>query len=573
MVKLTRSSSLPNKSIVTKKIYQLVYNQCYVEEFLSENEEIRKLAIERLKERLEASPNDLLEQIPGLLGTIDKSIDPFVSLQIASIVSELFTNNPNVISVNFDQVINTISILADNELANDEDLLTGTTINLLTPLQNSLKLEDNLLKSFPTLIKLMGKQSSIKWSAYSPLANILMTNPVIAIPYAEDLLDVIEHFPQLLMILPNLYTSKPEAFQSKVDTLMKLYKSQPDQQLSIIGIIGDIAGEKQNLIIPYITNILPGLNSPMVSYQVMSILSSIATSDPMEVYPYVEQIKEAVILQPATMIEGANTLSLIARVSDHLATEILPVLFDWLDKANQTSIPLVLAEIRNIAEMNKDLLDPYMDKVRSFLDNPQEAIRDQANLIVNIIEGRDLISLSSQIDEQNAKISEIVNSLDDLRVYFDENLDLLKEFIAEIAKKLPIPVTFSTEGRIRKTLLLHFMCQIQTDRCLYPEDRTFTTETKIINRWLKIAFSTVKLGKAVLIPPSPGDAIKAVKEAYDSYKNNDDQDFLEFIKQPFLTSAEQDSLIEQLKEANFFGVFVYDSSQAGWNCIMCNPKS
>ncbi|MHA2097947.1 MAG: hypothetical protein ACW99A_04615 [Candidatus Kariarchaeaceae archaeon] len=543
-----------------------------MDDFLSNNEDARKEAIKQLKEKYDSNPTELIGEIPKLLQSVSKSEDPFVSLQIVSTVSDLLTAYPNEVDTNFNDIIETLNNLASYDLADDQDLLTGTTVKLLTPIQNSLKIEQKLVAAFPTLVKLMGKQSSVKWSAYLPIANVLMTNPTIAADFAEDLLDVIEQFPQLLMILPNLYTAKPKAFRSKMSILMNIHKSHPDQQSSIIRIIGDISKDDNTLVIPYLSDILPGLNSPMVSYQTMSILSNIASTDPLQVYPHIESIKQGVVIQPATMIEGANTLSLIARVSDNHAIEILPILFDWLNRADQTTLPLVLAEIRNIADMNKDLLTTYIEMVRKHADSPQEAIRDQAIMIIDLFEGRDIHSLAVQIDEQNKKISDIVHSLDDLRDYVDDNIDMMKDFIAEIAKKLPIPITFSTEGKIRKTLLLHFVCHTQTDRCLYPEDRAFTSETKIINRWLKIAFSAVKLGKAVILPPSAGDAVKAVKEAYDSYKDKKEDDFLDFIKQPFLTSSEQDSLINQLREANFFNVFVYDARYTDWNCIMCKSN-
>ena len=55
-----------------------------------------------------------------------------------------------------------------------------------------------------------------------------------------------------------------------------------------------------------------------------------------------------------------------------------------------------------------------------------------------------------------------------------------------------------------------------------------------------------------------------------AYREKDDKDYLAYISQPFLTSEEQDHLVEQLRNAKYFDVFQYDAQEAGWNCTMCN---
>ena len=154
----------------------------------------------------------------------------------------------------------------------------------------------------------------------------------------------------------------------------------------------------------------------------------------------------------------------------------------------------------------------------------------------------------------------------------DEHVAELKDFLAEIAKKLPIPQEFTSEGRLRKTLKLYFSCGCNNDRCLFPSDRAFTTETKEINKWIKVAVSAVKLGTSIA-SGSAGDAIGNVKEMYQDATGQADENFLAIVNEPFLTSVEQDYLINQLRDARYFDFFNYEAQSANWCCMMCKPAT
>jgi hypothetical protein len=85
--------------------------------------------------------------------------------------------------------------------------------------------------------------------------------------------------------------------------------------------------------------------------------------------------------------------------------------------------------------------------------------------------------------------------------------------------------------------------------------------------------SAVRIGKSIIFPIESGDAVDAVREAYDAYKDKNDKDFLAYISEPFLTSKEQDNLVNQLRDAQFFDVFNYIVETADWACIMCHPPA
>ena len=84
--------------------------------------------------------------------------------------------------------------------------------------------------------------------------------------------------------------------------------------------------------------------------------------------------------------------------------------------------------------------------------------------------------------------------------------------------------------------------------------------------------SAVKIGKAIMIPFDSGEAVDAVREAYNAYKDKGDRDFLTEFSEPFLTSEQQDNLINQLRDARYFDVFSFDPGTTGWSCMMCKPR-
>ena len=61
-----------------------------------------------------------------------------------------------------------------------------------------------------------------------------------------------------------------------------------------------------------------------------------------------------------------------------------------------------------------------------------------------------------------------------------------------------------------------------------------------------------------------------MKGLFSLYNKDDGEDFLTFISEPFLTSQEQDKLLNQLRGANFFENFRYDSQTAMWLCANCH---
>jgi hypothetical protein len=469
----------------------------------------------------------------------------------------------------------TLEFLSPREMSeNDSESMINAAASHLFTTQIQLYLADTQLLSgsFPLIFKYLKKRGAARWPAYRLVSSVSYENPKLLEDYTGDVIDlVIQGSKELSAPLMHLYQIEPEEFHSRLEKLVQLYQADSEIRSLLLSIFAEMSREQPQLLIPYLDLFVGGLKSPAYGPMVVTILSEIARVNPHAVYPHMNDLKQSLDHVDTLKFTVPQLLGLIGRLSEDVAREILPFLAELLKDADQTVAILVLSEFRNLGHMNRELLEPYMDLIRKYADDPQQYVRDQANLIIDIMEGRDLRSLAAQIEEQNALIREAALTVDSLKEYVDKNVAMLKTFIADVVKKLPIPIRFTAEGRVRKTLKLHYVCGIQTDRCLYPLERPFETETKEWSKWLRIAMSAVSIGKAVIFPFETSDAVDSVREAYNLYKTGEEKDFLSFISEPFLTSSEQDKLITQLREARFFDVFNYDPQNAEWACIMCNP--
>jgi hypothetical protein len=227
---------------------------------------------------------------------------------------------------------------------------------------------------------------------------------------------------------------------------------------------------------------------------------------------------------------------------------------------------LVSRYVTNLFEHVPDraIIEPYMPKIRTY--------KASAGLVVEKIEdwfaGRSLQKtdkkvddLSARVDALNADFGKSCANFEQVSAMMDKKIAEVKDFVGEIVKKLPQPCKLEVVGGVRKTLVLHFACA--------NGGGTVTTETKDWHQWCKVGFGLIKLGKCVAVaaagnPMALASGAGAIQDIYKGYKAKDDKDFNTFISQPFLTSAESDKLINQLRAGKFFDKMEYDAQQGSW---------
>jgi hypothetical protein len=546
------------------------------QEILDTQENVRRKAAETLVRTATRNPQVIEPIIPDLLTNIKQSADDMVTMQIAHACMLVCEKVPGTAKKYHASIMGALEFLSSREMSEDdsETLINAAASHLFTT-QIEVHLENSqiLERSFPLIFKYLKKKGAARWPAYRIVTSVSFENPKLLENYTGEVIDlVVQGSKELSAALMHLYKIRPDEFDNRLDKLVNLYQTDKGSRSLLLSVFTEMSRNNPELLVPHLELFVGGLKSPAYAGMGAIILSEVARFNPSAVYPHLNELKQSLDHVDALKFTVPQLLGLIGRLSEDVAREILPFLAEMLEDPDQNVAIMVLSEFRNLGQMNRELLEPYMDLIRKLADDPQQHVRDQANLIIDIMEGRDLRSLAAQIEEQNAMLKEAALTVDSLKEYVDKNVAMLKTFIADVVKKLPIPIRFSTEGRVRKTLQLHYVCGIQTERCLYPLERPFVTETKEWNKWLKIAMSAVSIGKAVIFPFETSDAVDSVRQAYNLYKTGEEKDFLSYIGEPFLTSSEQDKLIIQLRDARFFDVFTYEPQTAEWTCLMCNPS-
>lgn len=400
----------------------------------------------------------------------------------------------------------------------------------------------------------------------------------------------------LLSLINTLYPFAREAIHPFIPKLMKIYENgDAGSSISVVQIFSNVAKKNPELLEKYIDDFIPALTNQMTGTMVALMTVDLAVRFPLKFSAYLDDFKMATEANQYMIYNSAKIYGIVGRTTIENGEKCMTLLMEALKTStDQNSPPVLLLEVKNVGGVFKSLLDPHIEYIKSFIGKTSnEGARQLAQHIVDYYENRSLQSLGEALVEQGAKVDVAVKQsteakvkvdeiekrvdtleqqLKDIDAYVEKHIDELKEFVAGIVKKLPVPMDFTTEDRflkVQKVLVLHFQCACKGSNCLYSGSKTFRTETKVINKWIRVAFSALQVGKALWDKDLAG-AISGLKTVYDAANTQYDSSFSTFITQPFLTSEESDELINQLRDAKFFDHFGYNAKLGNWCCFPCN---
>mmetsp|Transcript_7126 Transcript_7126/g.10615 ORF Transcript_7126/g.10615 Transcript_7126/m.10615 type:complete len:800 (-) Transcript_7126:162-2561(-) len=372
------------------------------------------------------------------------------------------------------------------------------------------------------------------------------------------------------MSMPELYTNNPECIHRHLDKVFSL------NWMHVASIVNNVASRDAKQLVPYISTVLQKITeAPAMGAISLGILKEIAKVAPEEIYPLIGDIVKAGkgINGASYAVAGCIANAGQAKNPPDAADKLLGYLIEVMKSCEAAYLPACIAELSNIKDYlsSTEALTPHMEYIIS--------LKPASTVMVTAIEdfyaGRSLLSLETRVDSMearidalNTKVAESCANFEDVIAYVDANIADVKDFVGDIVKKLPSPKRLEVVGTLRKTLILHFEC-VHTGY-EYP------IISKEWSKWLKMGFSLAKAGKAV-IDIGMGNplgllstGVECVKGIYDAYKTSDDDEFNTYITNPFLTSTEQDQLIEKLREQGFFEKMAYDNQAPGWYLI--NPE-
>jgi hypothetical protein len=430
---------------------------------------------------------------------------------------------------------------------------------------NSIPLISSILKSsYP---------ESIKAKARSSLQSMKMINQEGVVNAGADLIDLIKlgGNDDLFIIfasVPAVYFNKPAAIHDNIGLFLNANNFRLNASL-----LNNVASRHPEVLVPHVSLFIQQLSSTELGAMVLSILDNIAAKDPKAVYAH-----KATVLTKGKLIQMGEFM--IARILGKLAVvpntadECFEDILKMMDVCqDQNALTSMFAEISNVM-----VLVSSRDKILNNLSR-MERHKTVSSLLFKEIDdyahGRSLKEVTLRVDildakvnALNTKVAETCTNMADVLAYVDANMADMKDFLAQVTKRLPQPKRLEIVGTLRKTLILHFEC------CRTGMEFPITSHDW--SKWLKMGFSLVKAGQAI-IDLGMGNplgilkkGIECVQEVYEAYKTNDDDEFNSYITNPFLLSSEQDQLLEKLRAQGFFDIFAYDAQVASW--YMLNPE-
>eukprot|EP00743_Colponemidia_sp_Colp-15_P003192 GILK01003447.1.p1 GENE.GILK01003447.1~~GILK01003447.1.p1 ORF type:complete len:851 (-),score=109.24 GILK01003447.1:182-2734(-) len=463
---------------------------------------------------------------------------------------------------------------------------------LVEPLNEQLVDEDCAGIILPLLFRACSlKDSFIGTRAAIGISNLAKTKPKFLASSGDALFESLQKNPSsasLAAAAQSIAKHRPDIFlqPDNLGTIVDLILN-PEAETSsaplFLMILQDACSRDATSLVPSITKIIElvvDTNLGSAPFAV-HLIKSIAEINPHVLYPLFPDLERRYIdlSMPTLDSVWVGILGRLSRISNEVAAEMVEKLADKLTASRDDSTKcLTIIELRSIAQMDKKLVARLKDTLKSMEASASSMVQPGLMDLVNVLEGKDVRSLAQCLEEQNEAVKLACGDFEAVKAYIDANIAQVKEFMADVVKKLPSPLGVSAKNEfvVRRVVELHFgCCQHKDGICSYPGggyERVFRTQSKDWNKWLKAGVGLVKLGKSVMAWDAAGAACELLATAqslYSAYKTRDDDDFNTFIREPFLTSTEQDKLINQLREAHFFDAFTYDAQMGDWVCNAC----
>ncbi|MDH5647369.1 MAG: hypothetical protein OEZ01_15270, partial [Candidatus Heimdallarchaeota archaeon] len=353
-----------------------------MQDLLSEDRDIRKKRLDELKDLVQSDISSFSTHIPELLSVIEQSTDQYLPINVASLITQANGISPILSETYIETIFNTVMNISKIENISDtpRDQALSILFSMYSGKLNDMSFSKNWLHVF---FQLLNSEVKAKHIAVSPLTIIGTQNPRLLVEYVDEIFKLLKSGNNsLASSLMFLYKFKPEIFEENLTTFIELYKSDQMYKSIYLQIIGEIAKKRGELISPYLDNFIDDIDSPTYSTLIAMMMQEVASKDPVSISKYVVQLTEASKYNDYLVYYVPNILGYVGRLSIEKAKEVLPLIDSMRANANDNGLAMILSEFRNLAEMDKQLLEPYLDMIKEYENNPQENVRDQAKLIV-----------------------------------------------------------------------------------------------------------------------------------------------------------------------------------------------
>lgn len=448
-----------------------------------------------------------------------------------------------------------------------------------TGIRDASKMPEDTVDIIASFISYEPTCQSVQAAGLSALSLLAMNNSDLFNGHLGGIFKALRVYPAASSILgqiQNGFEADPQSYKENLEIFFDMGLQ------TTFSIIQQISTQDASALAPYVERIRDiALTDQLYGSSAMTWLKNIAQADEtgsILSLTLVESLYDSAFTGNGAEYTYAMLVGACRKEPDRTIRLLVRMLQDKRLIGQASSV--ILNEINNLKEDSSgpDFFREFMDTIMSFAPTNAALVQQ----IEDWAEGRTLEILDkrvdaveARIDELNQRVQESCQNFEEVMLYMDEHIEDLKEFVATVVKKLPSPIRLTVVGGLKKTIKLHFPCCRQHPPCQSPYGSEFTVETREWNKWLKIGFNVAKLGKCVIdigLGNPLGLArtgIDAVSDIYEAYKKEDDEEFNNYITNPFLSNKEQDKLLEQLRGEAFFDAFEYDAQLAGWYCGLC----
>ncbi|KAJ7396731.1 Ventricular zone-expressed PH domain-containing protein 1 [Pitangus sulphuratus] len=380
------------------------------------------------------------------------------------------------------------------------------------------------------------------------------------------------HSDLILNILTELSSYEPTALASFLPTLKELGETFPGligQTAKIFGAVGHIDEETARTCLLYLVNQLANMEH---SFHHILLL---------EIKSLTDTFSSILGTQSRDIYRMSNSFTAIAKL-------LVRQLEDSAPGARSKS--LALHAVRAKGASSEGGQDEESGEVNAGISFPEIYISQDderppfgADPAVMPL-GDSLVSHRSVDDPESADWAESapgkalegsaeaapVEHQDKLYLHLKENLGKVKEYVAEMGRKIPIPEQCVIEDTVRSCVAkLFFSCALKGHYCLYSKS-SFTLVSHQPPLWIHIMFLFQQslFAEPLSIQSSSVQVLKALWEKTQLKGAHSFETAM--IQSTFPHQKDLDHVQMHLEEVRFFDLFGYSEEAGAWQCFMCN---
>ncbi|GMS85080.1 hypothetical protein PENTCL1PPCAC_7255 [Pristionchus entomophagus] len=167
------------------------------------------------------------------------------------------------------------------------------------------------------------------------------------------------------------------------------------------------------------------------------------------------------------------------------------------------------------------------------------------------------------------------NQRDDVvKQFVDNRRSKIRRFVMEVKCPIPVQCTVERSKGSKHHLRIHFACQTRSSHCIFHDDFLFAVKTKSPATWLHLMFLQMQsssLDHSGEVLPQSSAAFTTLSHCWHCLPPSltKGREFVTLVTAQFPNVKEQERLVKELDESNFFDCFSLDPATNQWSCFSC----